>query len=228
LPAFGYNYGVDYKPEIRMKKIALAIALVCTTVNAFGQKNEMRTTTTMPKVETTKRGFYVGMDYINLTDAQIKLTSTNKTDNSATFSFDEKATTHMGIAGLRLGYSQTPISGFGFNAGLRMLETFNRSEYGDAKIQIFIPEGNLEYAINQYLVPYIGVNFSVWTGSSDLNVYRPGAGLQTGIGFQFNRSLVLTAGYTLLSQTMEDEDSDSSSKGQILLGGFSSNLTYTF
>jgi hypothetical protein len=208
-----------------MKKIALALAVICTTASAFAQQNEMRST--MPKNDGTKRGVYIGLDYINLTDIKSQSTMKEK-DTGITHSFDDSATTHAGVAGLRIGYSRTPSFGFGFNAGLRMLETFNRSESGDQKTQIFIPEGNMLFALSETFVPYLGLNTSVWTGSSNMNELHPGPGAQIGMGIQFNRSLALNVGYTFVSQTIKQEEATYSTEGTFMVGGFTSNMNYTF
>jgi opacity protein-like surface antigen len=209
-----------------MKKIALSFALICASLSAFGQQNELRTN--LPNVEGTKRGFFIGVDYMNLTDLTAKFETKSK-DGSYHNTANYTETGHIGMGGLRLGYNQTPTFGPGFNAGLRMVETLNRSEWGgDNKVQMFIPEANFQFAFGENFVPYIGLNTSLWTGSSTMNVYRPGLGAQAGISFQFKRSVALNLGYTLLTQTYEQDDSGYESKGDIQTGGFTTSVNYTF
>lgn len=135
----------------------------------------------------------------------------------------------MGLAGVSAGYGMTESNGFGLKAGIRLLDSFNRGEYGDQKVQIIIPEGNLTFSANELFSLYGGLNAAVLTGSTSINKYKTQIGAQAGCGINFTKQVALNAGYTILRQKLSDT-SDSGLKVDIdaQLSGFNSALTYTF
>jgi len=205
------------------------LALILSLAFAFSASAQnMKTFAPTPKKDNSfQKGFYIGSEYMNLTDMRVTVRGTSEYGN---FNDRYEGGTHLGVAGIRLGYAQTPEKGFGFEAGARLLESLNRSEYGDTKLQMIVPEGNLTGAVNRYFLGYIGLNVAVWTGSTEASKYKPGVGGQIGLGARFSKHFALNAGSTLMNQTLSSTSEFGNSKfdAEILVSGFTANLTYTF
>lgn len=174
----------------------------------------------------SQKGFYIGFDYMNLTDVHSKIIFSSDAGKA---DYEENGT-HLGTAGIRLGYNSTPESGFGYEAGARFLENFNKSEYGggDNKLYMIIPEVNATFAANRFLVGYIGINAAIFNGSTAAEQYKTDVGGQLGLGFRFTKELALNAGYTILRQRASLTNSSFDADVEYQIGGFNSNLTYTF
>jgi hypothetical protein len=208
--------------EVKKSVLILVLAL---SFSAFAQNNVV--TGKFHEGERSQKGFYVGADYMNLTDVHVKITANGSWGSSSSKS---EGGLHLGAAGVRLGYTQTPETGVGFEGGVRILETFNSSEYGDMKLQMIIPEANIKFAVNRFFLGYAGFNTAVWTGSTTANRYKTGLGGQAGLGIRFNKELALNTGYTIMNQTYSETSSEFGSNFNLDLqiSGFNSNLTYTF
>jgi opacity protein-like surface antigen len=207
---------------MNMKKIIFSSVLLLSMVSG-AQENVMSTS---QKYENGQKGMYVGVDYMNLTDAHVKITA--KSDTYGNFNDNSVGGTHLGLAGVTLGYTQTPEQGLGFSMGARLLESFNQSEYGDTKLQAIIPEANLTLAANRYFIGYVGANAAVLTGSSTASKFKTQLGLQGGLGVRFTKNLALNAGYTMINQKMTNSDGAFDIEAEFQWSGFNSNVVYTF
>lgn len=206
-----------------MKKIVLMFALML-SISSFAQDNNLSTRASRP-ASPSPLGIYVGLDYMNLTDVHMQYSA--KTPYG-TYTDHMESGTHLGMAGIAVGYDRTPDRGIGFKAGLRLLESFNRSEFGEDKLQMIIPEVNLTVAATNWLVGYAGANAAVWTGSSAAYKYKTQLGGQAGLGLRFTKNIALNAGYTILSQKASDSSFGTDVDMDIQVSGFNTNLTYMF
>lgn len=207
-----------------MKKLVIVFVLL-TSISSFAQSNSLSTNVSKSKGKSQK-GFYMGLDYMNLTDLQIKYKF--KSDYGNHSGRSERGTS-LGVGGVTLGYNQTPDRGFGFSAGARFLEAINRSEYGDQKLQMIIPEGNITLAASSLFTIYAGLNAAVWTGSTAATQYKTQLGAQAGMGLRFTKNLALNAGYTMMNQKYsETDDYLTEYELEMQISGFTSSLVYTF
>jgi len=195
--------------------------------SAFAQDNNTTSQMKRPQ-DSSQKGIFVGAEYINITDMNIEITAKSK-NGFGSNSDKSSGGGHLGMAGVRLGYSQTPTVGAGFNAGLTVLTGINKSEYGDDNVTAYLPQGNFTFGFNKMLMAYIGPNIAILRSSSSFNdIYKPDIGGQIGLGLRLSKNLSLAAGSTLIRQKIEIDDSDVSATGELQLSGFTSNLTYTF
>jgi hypothetical protein len=206
-----------------MKKVVLMFALML-SASSFAQDNQLSTRASKP-ASPSPLGIYVGADYMNLTDVHAQRTA--KTPYG-TYSDHAEYGAQLGMAGITVGYDRTPDSGIGFKAGLRLLESFNRSEYGDDKLQMIIPEVNLTLAATNWLVGYAGANAAVWTGSSAAYKFKTQIGGQAGLGLRFTKNIGLNAGYTIMSEKISESNFGTETDLDLQISGFNTNLTYMF
>jgi len=211
-----------------MKHSLIVLLAALMTTAAFAQtENDLSTSIdNIDKFQIghAQKGVTVGVEYMNITDVRLEL-------NSQKFNLN----THLGVTGIRVGYNQTPDTGFGFNAIASYLESFNKSEAGDEKTAFFVPSGNLTYGFQKYLTGYAGFNVAVMTSpSSAKDMFKPAMGLQAGLGARFTKNLTLSAGYTILSQRVDfktyvySNGNEQRQEGYLTMSGFNSNVTYTF
>lgn len=209
-----------------MKKILGTLLVLGFTANSFAQVENV-SKATFSKNESSKTGIYVGLAYMNISEFKLEYTFTAK-NGGRKFSDTSTQGTHLGTAGIAIGYERTPDYGLGFSAGVQMMESFNRSEYGSTKLYIVMPEVNLTVAANSMFMAYGGGNAAIWSGSSAANRYTPDIGGQLGVGLRFNRDIAIKAGYTIMSLTLKDTDENADQDAKVLASGFNSSLLYTF
>ena len=207
-----------------MKKMILALAITL-PLSAFSQGN----TTTGARKEMApkqKLGVYVGADYMNLSEAIVTL----KTKNGATINGSKTDTNtsgiHMGMAGVRVGYEKLFPINIGFDLATRFIESFNKSEYGDTKLQMIIPEANFVAGVGVFRA-YIGANLATFTGSTAARDYKTQVGGQAGLGVRLPSGLGINAGSTLINQKL-NLDSANLEDADVLISGFTTNITYSF
>jgi opacity protein-like surface antigen len=210
---------------VSVKKI-LFILVMAVQMTAFAQDYETTTTMRMPSPGMSQRGFYIGMDYINITDLHITINSARRDSGSSHYYYE--GGTHLGAAGITLGYNQTPERGVGFSVGGKLLQTFNSSEDGDQKVQFWIPEANLTLAMSRTLAAYLGLNTSFWTGAPSLNDYRPQVGGQAGLSLRFTKNVALNLGYLMMHQSSSISETDYRAETDLVASGFNSNVVYNF
>lgn len=226
-----------------LKKNVSLSAAVLGVMNSVGLSAmaQVNASETRVRKSFSQEGFFVGFEYMNLTDIHIKSegssSSTDKDGNvySESRSDSSVAGTHMGLAGISLGYNSTPESGVGFIIGLRLMESFVRSEWGDQKLGIVMPEASLSFAFGKYAYSYAGLNVGKFSNSSGYNDFKPQIGAQIGLGLRFTPYLALNAGYTMIRQELNNSYTYSSSSGTVRgeskaefqISGFSSGLSYT-
>ncbi|MES3037701.1 MAG: hypothetical protein V4736_07315 [Bdellovibrionota bacterium] len=206
-----------------MKKLVVAIVgSVLVSQGAFAQGQSMSMQLEKPAI----KGFYVGADYMNLTDIKVKATAFGGAYFRATGTNESKSEggTHVGMAGVRLGYIHPSPTKFAIGGGVRLIESFNRSEWGDSKVQIVMPEANLIYSFTEKVNTYGGINYAKFTGSSAANEFKPQLGLQAGLGMKFTRAISANAGYTMMGETIEDDRV----KMEFVISGFNTNVNYSF
>lgn len=208
-----------------MKKLVITLILTYSATVLAQQGQTIESRNTLPKQSSTLRGFFVGVDYMNLTDMTSSSTSTR---SGVRTSESTQGGTHLGMGGIRMGYNQAPDIGFGFNAGLRLLQTMNASEAGGGKAQMLIPDVNLIYAVNRIFVPYVGVNTTFLTSENSTADYQNRIGGQLGLGVRFTRKMMMSIGSTLVSLGTKYQDTKDETEGEFQLNGFTTNLTYTF
>lgn len=207
-----------------MKKFAIILALA-TSVNAFAQTNDSTARVNVKEMDQSQKGFYVGADYMNLTDVHSKI---NYKTSYASGSDTSVGGTQLGMAGVTLGYVRTPDRGFGFSGGVRLLEAFNKSEYGEMKLQTIVPEANLTLAMNRLLVGYAGLNAAAFTGSTAATKFQTNLGAQAGLGLRLNSNVAINAGYTMLNQKMTEKSGSDSYDVEFQISGFNTNVVYVF
>ncbi|MEZ0392782.1 MAG: outer membrane beta-barrel protein [Pseudobdellovibrionaceae bacterium] len=208
-----------------MKKTVFILTLIA-SISSFAQSNSLSTNMSKTSSGNSQKGFYIGADYMNISDVKIDYSFRG---NGRSASGDTVGGTHIGMGGITLGYNKTPDRGFGFSAGARFLESFNRSEYEDWKIQMIIPEANLTLAVNSLLVIYAGLNSAVFTGSSSADRLQSRPGFQSGLGFRLTKNVAWNAGYTIINQHINDKlEIGTAAEVDVRYSGFNSNLTYTF
>lgn len=197
-------------------------------MNTFAQGGNTTTSnSSMRKMDDRKTGIYVGLTYMNLSDIKMDYKAKHKPTGTK-FSDSSTGGTHLGMAGIAAGYDRTPDFGLGFNAGAQLMESFNRSEYGDTKLYIVMPQANLTVAANRMLTAYAGGNVAVWSGSSAANKYQSQLGLQAGLGLRFSKDIALSAGYTMMNQKYETTEDNIEIDAEFRVSGFNSALVYTF
>lgn len=207
-----------------MKKIIAILSLLSMTSTVFAQGHI--STEKMKKPDYSQKGFYLGLSYINLTDVHAAFTSSGSAGENSGYS---ESGTHIGLAGVTLGYNRTPEKGFGFSAGAQILEAINRVEFDDEKLNIFLPEVNATFALNRSMLFFAGLNAGVWSGSETAKKFKTQLGGQGGIGIRFNRDLALNAGYTMMNQKYSDDsEGHQQFDADLQYSGFNSTLTYTF
>lgn len=211
-----------------MKSIFASAFILLFSATSFAQSN-VNTLKTESKSTPSQyeNGLYLGLDYMNVTDIQMKTSVTSDVFELSQGERKSEGGTQLGLAGISIGYAKLPYQGFGFRAGSRFLESFNESEYGKQKLYMIVPELNAALAL-QRVVIYAGINASVWTGSSDTNDYRTQIGAQTGLGFRINEHFTVNAGYTIMRQKLENKIRSISWSSELQASGFNSNVVYTF
>jgi len=212
-----------------MKHSLIVLLAALMTTAAFAQtetqtENGLSTSIDKFQIGHAQKGITVGAEYMNITNVRLEMNSQKVNLH-----------THLGMTGIRVGYNQTPDTGFGFNAIASYLESFNKSEAGDEKTAFFVPSGNLTYGFQQYLTGYAGFNVAFLTSPSrDKDMFKPAVGLQAGLGARFTKNLTLSAGYTILSQRVDfktyvySNGNEQRQEGYLTMSGFNSNVTYTF
>jgi len=207
------------------KQIFILVITALLASVAFAQSN-ISTSVESKYIGNSQRGFQVGIEYINLTDQQWEDTTSFGGETR-----HEKGAGGMqaGVGGLRLGYNQTPEKGFGFNGALVYLETINKSEVGE-KLVILLPQGNLTYGMNRYLMGYAGLNVSVFSQNNrELEYYNPSVGAQFGFGVRATKNILVHAGYAMMRQQHKmDFGNGYSTEGYTQFSGFNSNISYVF
>jgi hypothetical protein len=207
-----------------MKKIILALSIAL-PMTGFAQGN-ITSGSASQMSPTKKLGVYVGAEYMNLTDFKAKFELKGPgTFQDGSRESKSQGGTHMGFAGIKIGYKSIPERGLGFDGGLRLLETFVRSEWADNKVQIALLEANAVLAANSLFLGYAGLNYNKLSGTSQLNNdYKGMVGAQAGLGLRFNSDIAMHAGYTVTRTRVEDSDFAAT----LELSGFNTGLTYTF
>lgn len=208
-----------------MKKIIAILSLVSMTSTVFAQGNI--STEKMKKPDRSQKGIYLGLSYLNLTDMHSNTKTIGEEESSSEYT---ETGTHLGAAGITLGYNRIPEKGFGFSAGAQLLESINRSENGDEKLNIIIPEANVALAANRYIFAFAGLNAAIWTGSAAMSKIKTQLGGQGGLGVRFNKSIVFNAGYLMMNQKVSTTSYDGKRQfdTDFQMSGFNSTLTYTF
>jgi hypothetical protein len=211
-----------------MKQNILTLAVMTIFSSLALAQSDLATSVGVRTNESYQKGFQVGLDYMNITDASIKIDGT-----STSYQGD----LHLGIAGIKAGYTQTPEYGLGFDVGASYVESFNKSETSgnsdDSKWTFLIPSLNLTGAFNKYITGYVGGNVGIMTGPNAIKEYlKPDLGAQIGLGVRFNPNLSLQAGYRIIRQIISIKFHngyyEETVLGNMSLGGFNSNMTYTF
>jgi hypothetical protein len=192
---------------------------------SFAQKISVGSSSGASSANYAQLGPYVGFDYMNLTDVQATQRIAGQGQN---IKVDSKFGTHLGMGGVSFGYNQSPDRGFGFRAGVRLMDSLNQSEYKDDRMQIFLPESSFVYAFNSYFLTYAGINYAVWLGSDNYKQFRPNIGGQGGFGLRFSRNVSWNLGYTMMRQSLSEEFLTYNVKTEIQLSGFNTNLVYNF
>jgi hypothetical protein len=194
--------------------------IACT---AFGQ-NGSGISTSMKKQDAgfSQQGFLVGAEYMNITELKIKIGSDEHSESG-----------HLGMGGVRIGYNDTPDTGFGFNAGASFIRRTNKSE-SDGDFGFIIPSGNLTYGFQKYITGYAGLNVAILEEPSEAKeFFKPDLGLQAGLGFRFTKNIALNAGYMVIGQRVkttvyDNYEATSEEDGKVYYSGFNSSLVYTF
>jgi|GEM_PF-6023949 hypothetical protein len=209
-------------------KIAAFIFAIALAPMAFAQTQV--STGKVSKPSNILEGAYIGLDYMNLTD--LKTTTKVKTANVR--ATDYEGGMSVGVAGLRAGYDkQISTSPWRVGGGLRYNEAFNEGEEGKIDLQLLILEANGKYVVNSWFTGYAGLNVSSFTGSSELAKYAsPGGGLQAGFLITPVKHFQIAAGYTMLTQEIKVEGSNSTSSyewtSEYRISGFTTSLNYVF
>jgi hypothetical protein len=208
-----------------MKNLVLILTLVTSTIG-FAQDQAIRTRIVKKPKTNAQQGVYVGLDYMNLTDVHAKVSAKTPYGN---FSDSTESGTALQMAGLTIGYNQTPDTGLGFSAGSRFLENFiDRKGETNQKLQMIVPEANLTFAATSNFILYGGANLSFWRASETDQTYEAQIGGQAGLAFRFTKDIALNMGYTVLNQKASTKTSDMNADFELQLSGFTSNLIYTF
>jgi len=173
-------------------------------------------------------GFYVGADYMNLTDVKVGAKVHNSQYN-VSGEMDGHQGMSLGTLGVRLGYESNVASKLAVCGGLRFAEAFNSGEYGDTKLQFLIAESNLSYSLLPVFAGYLGVNYGEVMGPSKANdAYQGNFGWQAGFAVKATSHIVLNLGYTVLNQKLDMSESKTSANGYVRFSGFTSSLNYVF
>ena len=180
--------------------------------------------------ESQMKGFFVGMEYMNITDVNMQYTirSTDylyyKYDNS-------KGGTQLGVAGISLGYKFEIDKGLlpaRFTMGGRLLQSFNKSEYGTDKITFIVPEINAGVLLGNYVEVFGGVSIPVIRGNDQINKYESRGGLNAGLVITPTENIGIKLSSSVFSFHIEDKDDKSSYTADVLLSGFAAGVQYTF
>lgn len=209
-------------------KYSILVFLVL-SFNSLAFAQESTSSDKMPYMKTNQ--IFVSAEYMNLTDLSARAESTS---SRGTDSYNFKSGTSLGTAGVSVGYQILPETGVGARMGLRIMQSFIKSEAPE-KVTFYIPEVNITYSFSELFSIYGGGNLSFWRGNEFYNKSQTGLGLQAGINFRFNSSLNLTLGSTTISSVFKDEytsyyNGSGTTKTQVTIyaSGFHTGLAYTF
>lgn len=203
-----------------MKKIIIALSLVF-SFSAFAQNSSVTDNARRPDL--TSKGFYIGVDYMKLILTHSKDTYR---DQVGEYNTEGEVSEDENFAGFRLGYSSTPISGIGYEAGFRFLQHLSDEE--NEKTRISILELNAILAMNHIFIGYVGINGAIFGGSSVVDEYKADVGGQVGLGLRLTSDLTFSIGYTVIRQKIAKVTPTSDSDSAYQFDNYNSNLTYTF
>lgn len=106
--------------------------------------------------------------------------------------------------GISAGYAQLPVRNLGLLVNLALLQIREESTtQGIVRL-----DGNLAYSFSSVVHIKGGLNLNKWFGRRDLEELFPnvGAGLQGGLGFQFNKTFGMDLSYVIMSQSAKRDD----------------------
>ena len=193
-----------------------------------------------PKARSGRNGIEVDAAYANFTDVQTTTSAVVAAENGTNAGSinTNVGTSHLGMAGLAVSYKDLPSFGLGYDAGLRFLQSFNASEYGESQVDIYTLALNGSLSFNSFLHFYLGANVSnaVFVSSPDnTNISAsPNVGGQAGFGM-FYRGFTARLGYDLIRTdiTAQVENysptySKTTVTGITQEGGFTTQIGYLF
>jgi len=192
--------------------IALSIFSLALSFNVLAQTS---TSDLQPQIQTSvMKGFFVGPAYLNVTD--LKVTSGFGASTQGT---------SLGMAGGVLGYDRTPEQGFGFQAALQIVQSFNSAEYGATPLTFTVPEVDGTLGITRWLAVAAGLNYALWTGGNFGSVTPSGQiGGQANLLVRATSHFSVRAGYLIMMEKM----SFPSDSVTFQASGFNSNIVYQF
>lgn len=218
-----------------MKSITSYLCITLLAASAFAQSDVGQSTaiTHMQPVDSKTRGVVVGLVYSNLTDLQVKWSSTSTSNGIATTASDEsKDGTHIGLYGLNLGYKNNYAWKYlGFNASGTIFKGLNGSET-PSKLTIYKAQGDVVFPLTDNLSLSGGLNLSYFDGLNlDYTKYEAGLGGEIGIQGDM-KGVGILVGYQTLGVKIKSESKSatysSSMTGDVLASGFITQISYTF
>jgi hypothetical protein len=193
-----------------------------------------------PKARSGRSGIEVDFAYANFTDVQSTTSAVVSAENGTNAGSinTNVGTSHLGTAGLAISYKDLPSFGLGYDAGLRFLQSFNASEYGESQVDIYTLALNGSLSFNSLLHFYLGANVSnaVFVSSPDnTNISAsPNVGGQAGFGM-FYRGFTARFGYDLIRTDITAQVENYSPTytkttvtGITQEGGFATQIGYLF
>ena len=178
-----------------------------------------------------QNAFYAGFEYANLTDVRMESTFEYFDGvQNVTKKETQKGGTQMGIAGLSFGYQIKNPNGnpININTGLRVMQTFNKSEYGDNKITFYIPEFNVGYLVTENFETYGGFSIPILRGSAEVNKYESRGGLNLGIAAHATEQFTIKAAYNVYAFHYKFEDSTFNGKLDFAISGLAITTQMNF
>ncbi len=176
-------------------------------------------------------GFYAGLDYVNLTD--VRMESTIEYFDGQNNVVDKETSTggtHMGLAGLSLGYKFNNANGspISISTGLRVMQSFNKSEYGEDKVTFYIPDVNAGYLFTEKFEAYAGASIPVIRGTSLVNDYESRGGINLGFAVHPTKQFTLKAAYNAYAFHYEMKDPSFKGKLDMVISGLALTTQVNF
>lgn len=213
-----------------MKKLIVLLSLVFSAQIAVSQLNQTEVVEQTTTVDSPIKGIFVGMEYMNITDVSMRYT-VRSSDYLYYNSDTSKGGTQLGVTGISLGYKFEIDKGLlpaRFTMGGRLLQSFNKNEYGTDKITFIVPEVNAGVLLGKYVELFGGVSIPVIRGSEQINKYESRGGLNAGLVISPNENIGIKLSSSVFMFHIEDKIDSSAFTADVLLSGFAAGLQYTF